>query len=274
MVFCGYDIYTHPIDVLSKDLEPAPSDDDQTDDDDDDDDVAESNDDANNGSDTNEAGAISRTTTTFNYDVKYTLWAAGKLDKSEELDTGSCGRASGTKGEEYHCKEWDGLQTFLSTNFVKHYPTLEKLLVEQRRGYLLEKGVIDDGYKGDTKEYTVIGLTQRTYRRSWINLPDIIKECAEKASFLERRAVCVEVNVENTSSPFEQLLLHRSLDVMIGVHGAQLTQAILLPPHAHVLELLPWIPSYIRFVTAIMTNFVIIVVFHYYAKIILNICVV
>ena len=27
---------------------------------------------------------------------------------------------------------------------------------------------------------------------------------------------------------------------------AQLTQAVLLPPHAHVLELLPWIPDYIR----------------------------
>ena len=30
------------------------------------------------------------------------------------------------------------------------------------------------------------------------------------------------------------------------VHRAQLTQAVLLPPHAHVLELLPWIPDYIR----------------------------
>mmetsp|Transcript_28723 Transcript_28723/g.69143 ORF Transcript_28723/g.69143 Transcript_28723/m.69143 type:complete len:244 (+) Transcript_28723:233-964(+) len=33
---------------------------------------------------------------------------------------------------------------------------------------------------------------------------------------------------------------------MIGVHGAQMTQGILLEPHAHVLELLPWITDYIR----------------------------
>ena len=33
------------------------------------------------------------------------------------------------------------------------------------------------------------------------------------------------------------------MNALIGVHGAQMTQAILLPSHAHVLELLPWIPD-------------------------------
>jgi len=32
----------------------------------------------------------------------------------------------------------------------------------------------------------------------------------------------------------------------VGIHGAQLTQAILLPQHAHVLEILPWVPTYVR----------------------------
>ena len=108
---------------------------------------------------------------------------------------------------------------------------------------LLGKGTITEGYRGGTKEFMVIGLTQRTYRRAWLNLPSILEEC-DAASF--ERAVCVEVNVEEAATPFAQLLLHRSLDVMIGVHGAQLTQAILLPDHAHVLELLPWITDYIR----------------------------
>ena len=43
-----------------------------------------------------------------------------------------------------------------------------------------------------------------------------------------------------------QLLMHRSLHAIIGVHGAQLTQGVLLPPHGKVLELLPWIPSYLQ----------------------------
>ena len=44
----------------------------------------------------------------------------------------------------------------------------------------------------------------------------------------------------------EHLILRRSIDIMIGVRGAQLTQATLLPLHAHVLGLLPWIPNYIQ----------------------------
>ena len=95
---------------------------------------------------------------------------------------------------------------------------------------LLGKGTITEGYRGGTKEFMVIGLTQRTYRRAWLNLPSILEEC--DAAFFER-AICVEVNVEEAAMPFAQ-------------HGAQLTQAILLPDHPHVLELLPWIADYIR----------------------------
>ena len=40
--------------------------------------------------------------------------------------------------------------------------------------------------------------------------------------------------------------MHRSLHALIGVHGAQLTQGVLLPPHANILELLPWIPPYLQ----------------------------
>ena len=58
----------------------------------------------------------------------------------------------------------------------------------------------------------------------------------------QANVVCIEVNVENTTTPHEQFLLHRSLDALIGVHGAQMTQALFMRPTAHVLELLPWIP--------------------------------
>jgi hypothetical protein len=55
---------------------------------------------------------------------------------------------------------------------------------------------------------------------------------------------CIIVDVEEAESPEEQLIMHRSLHAFIGVHGAQLTQGVLLPTHGYVLELLPWIPSY------------------------------
>ncbi|KAL7542693.1 hypothetical protein ACHAXR_012002 [Thalassiosira sp. AJA248-18] len=232
MVFCGYDVYTHPANILSKDLDPASDDE---------------NGNGNDGEQSLETGDANdddnASSTTSNFDLKHTLWSAGKLDTTDAFDDDNCGRGTGSRGTEYVCKEWNGLRNFLSTNFVKHFPSLEQEIVNRRRDQLVEKGIIDESYKGNTEEFTVIGLTQRTYRRAWINLPDIIEQC-NAASF--ERVICVEVNVENTSTPYEQLLLHRSLDVMIGVHGAQMTQAILLPKHAHVLELLPWITDYIR----------------------------
>lgn len=40
--------------------------------------------------------------------------------------------------------------------------------------------------------------------------------------------------------------MHRALHAIIGIHGAQLTQGVLLPPHGKILELLPWIPPYLQ----------------------------
>ena len=146
--------------VKSKDLDPA-----KEDDDDDDKEIEEPNDDNDDG-----FRAASES------NVKYTLWSAGKLDKLSNLDTGACGRAAGSKGIEYECRSWSELRNFLSSNFYKHYPTLERDLVTRRRELLLGKGAIDEGYRGDTKEFTVIGFTQRTYRRAWLNLPSILED--------------------------------------------------------------------------------------------------
>ena len=69
-----------------------------------------------------------------------------------------------------------------------------------------------------TDEITVIGLTQRTYRRAWINLPDIIEKC-NAAAF--ERVVCVEVNVEKTSSPFVMKIVIILDEIIIKVLAPQ-----------------------------------------------------
>lgn len=220
MVFCGYDVYTHSTDVKSEDVE-----------------LAKDDDDGIGKADISQSVGVSNID---DHELKYTLWSAGKL-AGFDSEYRSCGR--NTRGAEYECREWNQLRYFLSKNFVKHYPMLEMDIMHRRRQQLVEQGLIDESYRGDTREFTVVGLTQRTYRRSWLNLPSVLDEC-NAAPF--ERLLCVEINVENASTPFEQLLIHRSLDVMLGVHGAQLTQAILLPQHAHILEILPWVPDYIR----------------------------
>ena len=98
--------------------------------------------------------------------------------------------------------------------------------------------------------WKIIGLTQRIKRRSWLNLNDVIAHC--NAFYNAHQILCVDVNVErlpsaNSSNPlqaeYEQLLMHQSLNALIGIHGAQLTQGVLLPPNATVVELLPWVPE-------------------------------
>ena len=255
MVFCGYDTFTHDADVLSEDLEPAAAtkirdlsgsvtDDNGGGDDDDDDDRAESDqdDDAEGKTSAVEGKSFAGVDPT----LKYTLWSAGKIGEirrsGEQIVQSECGRGDKTGSEMNECTDWHDLRDFLASNFFKHYPTLEQDLVERRRQCLLDAGAIDEGYDGDTAEWTIVGLTQRSYRRAWLNLQVIIDKCNE--SF--EKTICVEVNVEKTESPLEQLVLHRSLDALAGVHGAQLTQAVLLPPNAHVLEMLPWVTDYIR----------------------------
>ncbi|KAL7532129.1 hypothetical protein ACHAWF_004017 [Thalassiosira exigua] len=257
MVFCGYDVFAHPTDVRSEDLEEYESEDERKgggeggedendndggDDNDDNDNEDEDNDDEDNDNEARQLGnkGLEESPTA---DTKYTLWCAGKLSSD---DSKVCGRSAAKYGEAYACRDWGGLRDFLSRNFVRRYPSLERDVVARRRAQLADAGVLDDSYPegGDTAEFTIVGLTQRTYRRSWINLPEVLEKCNAAGRF--ERVLCVEVNVEKTTSPYEQLLLHRSLDVLIGVHGAQLTQAVLLPPRAHVLELLPWVPPYIR----------------------------
>jgi hypothetical protein len=48
--------------------------------------------------------------------------------------------------------------------------------------------------------------------------------------------------VEEADTVEQQLLMHMSLNALVGIHGAQLTHAVLLPEERFVLEILPWIP--------------------------------
>ena len=182
----------------------------------------------------------------------YTLWPSYAVENDGRLlDDSSCDQPDQNS---YKCKDWNraGLRNFLTSNIEKNYPTLEEDIITNRRQILLQKGWINQDYTGDTKEWNFVGLSQRTSRRSWLNLAQVITECDNNFfnnNSTQKKVVCTEVNIENTFNPYEQLILHRSLNVLIGVHGSQLTQALLLPYHSHVLELLPWIPEYITLVT-------------------------
>jgi hypothetical protein len=107
---------------------------------------------------------------------------------------------------------------------------------------LNEMGLVSNNTIDAEDGWKFVGFARRKSRRLWLNIGDVMSMCTEK--FKEHKVACVIVDVEEAGSPEEQLITHRSLNVLIGVHGAQLTQGFLLPTHGYILELLPWISSY------------------------------
>jgi len=153
------------------------------------------------------------------------------------------------------CNSYDTLRRFLLKKLKRKY--LQSNDISSYRTKLIHDNI--QSHTGNNTngvhninhhEWKIIGLTQRIKRRRWLNLNDTINHCNTK--FHSRQVICIEVTVESlpstkTNSPlspeYEQMLVHHSLDALIGIHGAQLTQAVLLPPHATVVELLPFAPS-------------------------------
>lgn len=178
----------------------------------------------------------------------FSLWPSSFLDAtSNEIKgaTSPCDPISPSFIQDpYKCKEYGKLRAYILSNIESQYTNLEQTIVDYRRRILFERNMIDEDDSDDTNGWAIIGLAQRSSRRVWLNLSDVIDAC--NSYFLgadhQMKVVCIEVNVEHTSTPYEQFTLHRSLDALIGVHGAQMTQGLFLRPRAHILELLPWIP--------------------------------
>jgi len=74
-----------------------------------------------------------------------------------------------------------------------------------------------------------------------LNIDNVVKACDD---FRTQKVVCIAVNVEEAASIEEQLLMHMSLNALVGIHGSQLTNGIFLPKHGYIVELLPWIPDW------------------------------
>lgn len=143
-----------------------------------------------------------------------------------------------------NCTVYRELRQGLLENYSLKYPNLDERIYQYRRKILIdEKILLKNDTIGDINDWKFVGLTHRKLRRKWLNINDALVMCRQK--FSKYKVVCLKVNVEETDSPMEQLLMHRSLHALIGVHGAQLTQGVLLPNHAYIVELLPWIPDYL-----------------------------
>ena len=101
-------------------------------------------------------------------------------------------------------------------------------------------------------EWIFVGLSQRTKRRSWNDLFSMKQQCNGLYSNSQYKIHCTIINVEDmiNDNPIKHLILHASINVFVGIHGAQLTEGILMNNNKHnkhmnhhplLVELLPWI---------------------------------
>ncbi|KAL3789073.1 hypothetical protein ACHAW5_009812 [Stephanodiscus triporus] len=133
------------------------------------------------------------------------------------------------------------LRNDLTKKHSERYHDLDDKIRRYRRQILVDMGLVGNSTI-DADGWKFVGFARRKSRRLWLNVDDAMLMCNE--AFWKYQVACIIVDVEEAETPEDQLIMHRSLHALIGVHGAQLTQGVLLPPHGYILELLPWIPPY------------------------------
>ncbi|KAL3786976.1 hypothetical protein HJC23_005487 [Cyclotella cryptica] len=157
------------------------------------------------------------------------------------------------------CQVWQDLRKSLIETYEEKNPNLSQDI----HGYrikLINKGrqyVHSDANTNidNVKDWKIIGLSQRKGRRMWLNINETLSHCNKQ--YNEKLLACVEVDVEDLPTNFvsagsnsplssmdEQFVLYRSIDALIGIHGSQLTQGILMPSNSVMVELFQWIPQH------------------------------
>ena len=176
----------------------------------------------------------------INKDENTTIFEPAGLVRNENI---YC--AMRTDGDELHrgnCRAYGKLRNDLLRRYYEKDPLLPEKIEQYRRKILLQNG-FSNSTTLQVNEWKFVGLAVRKSRRKWLNVGDALDLCKQK--FLKHKVACVAIDVEEADSPEKQLLMHHSLNALVGIHGAQLTQGVLLRKNSHILELLPWIPDYL-----------------------------
>jgi hypothetical protein len=135
-------------------------------------------------------------------------------------------------------KTWgpEAFQTLRQT--IRRQVILENHLAQDDIKAYRKKVLRDNKVTIDTDDWKVIGLLQQNKGR-WVNLDQNAKECNKALS--RHKIICIGVNIEDKKSPFyHRAVMHGALDGLIGIHSAQLTEAVWMKPGSLVVEFLPW----------------------------------
>lgn len=157
------------------------------------------------------------------------------------------------------CQVWQELRTSILQTYYEKNPNLSQDIHAYRvhlikRAASMNTNTDPDFTAHPLKKWKIIGLSQRRGRRMWLNLNETLAHCNKR--YFEKQLICVEVDVEDLPTNFvslgsnqpltamdEQLVLYQSINGLVGIHGSQLTQGILMPPESVMVELFQWIPK-------------------------------
>ena len=100
--------------------------------------------------------------------------------------------------------------------------------------------------KNELDEWRFIGLYDRKLRRSWLKITTAQRECNER--YNEQKIFCHIIVLEDFLHSRDVIIIHRASFMLIGVHGAQLTDAIWMDykdqngqlANKYIIELLPY----------------------------------
>jgi hypothetical protein len=130
---------------------------------------------------------------------------------------------------------WNELRNTIRQRMFDENPFAQQDVEAYREKILRSKGVVED-----FNEWKIVGLAQRNGRRRWNGLTEIEQEC--NIAFRPHKIICIEANVEEKEfRPYHHAIAHGGLNALFGIHGAQLTEALWMPPGSLVVEFLPWV---------------------------------
>ena len=116
----------------------------------------------------------------------------------------------------------------------KAHPKLSGEIIKYKKRILRDHGLYVEQYQ----DYRFIGLCQRRLRRSWHNLSENMRLCE---NYLQNRIICVIVDLDDKSlTMLDQAIIHGSMTALVGIHGSQLANIVLMPPNPIILELNPY----------------------------------
>jgi hypothetical protein len=170
------------------------------------------------------------TTTTNNNDNEKNTKTTIKLEAGDSIT-----RPHGKDFEESDFRQ--PMRDDVLNKLVRNNSIVREQVVERRMATIAQSTAVD---RESQKDWTVIGLAQRNGRRRWAGLDDVITQCNNE--FVSMKITCVIVNIEEEPNPMGHITAHAGLDALMGIHGAQLTHALLMPKGSLVVEFLAWLP--------------------------------